>query len=113
MQVEPIDVTAVVGIIMVFAPVLVLVLGLTARFALKPAVEALNSFLEAKGRDEAVHILERRMALLEQQVEILETESHRLRETAAFDEQLSAGAGEREAGAESAPGGSPPAETGG
>lgn len=91
MEVLPVDLTAVVAIVMVFSPILILVLGFTARFALKPTVEALNGFLEAKARDDALQIVERRLALLEQEVELLSQESGRLREVEAFHQELSSG----------------------
>jgi len=66
---------------------LVPVIGLTARFALKPIVEALSRFFGKKGSDEAVSILERRMALMEQQ---LESSVQRIADTADFDHNLAA-----------------------
>ena len=68
--------------------VLIPVLGITARFALKPTVEALSRFFDKRGNDEAVSILERRMALIEQQVESIDTNVQRLVETVEFDRNL-------------------------
>ena len=66
--IQPIDLTAFLAIFMAISVVLVPVIGLTARFALKPTVEALGRFFDKKGNDEAISILERRMALMEQQL---------------------------------------------
>ena len=65
MPVLPIDLTALVAVIMGTSIVLVPVIGLTARFALKPTVEALGRFFEGKGTEESVTIVERRLALVE------------------------------------------------
>lgn len=88
MNVLPIDLTAIIAIVLGMMVVLIPIAGLTARFALKPTVEALSSFFESKGRDETVALLERRCALLEQQVEVMESQVHRLTETSAFDRAL-------------------------
>ena len=92
MQILPIDLTALVAVIMGVSIVLVPVIGLTARFALKPTVEALGRFFEHKGLDESVHIMERRMALMEQQIESLEASVKRLAEVTEFHDQLGTGA---------------------
>jgi len=91
MQILPIDVTALVAVIMGVSIVLVPVIGLTARFALKPTVEALGRFFEHKGLDESVHIMERRMALMEQQIETMEGTVKRLAEGREFHRQLDSG----------------------
>lgn len=88
MQMLPIDLTSLVAVIMGISVVLIPVAGLTARFALKPAVEALGRFIEGKGKEEAVHVVERRIALLEQQLEVLQTSVDRLIEVSEFDAAL-------------------------
>jgi hypothetical protein len=92
MQILPIDLTALVAVIMGVSIVLVPVIGLTARFALKPTVEALGRFFDHKGLDESVHIMERRMALMEQQIESLESSVQRIAEVTDFHNALDAGA---------------------
>ena len=87
-EILPIDLTALLAVFMGISIVLIPVLGITARFALKPTVEALSRFFDKKGSDEAVSILERRMALIEQQVESIDTNVQRLVETAEFDRNL-------------------------
>jgi len=91
MPVEPINLTSIIAVIMGISVVLIPVIGLTARFALKPTVEALSRVFESRGTDESVQILERRVALLETQVEVMESSMHRVQEGARFDAQLKAG----------------------
>ena len=86
--IQPIDLTALLAVFMGVSVVLVPVIGITARFALKPTVEALSRFFEKRGSDEAISILERRMALIEQQVESIDTNVQKLVETAEFDREL-------------------------
>ena len=84
----PIDLTALLAVFMGVSVVLVPVIGLTARFALKPTVEALSRFFDKRGSDEAISILERRMALMEQQLESIESSVQRIADTAEFDHDL-------------------------
>jgi hypothetical protein len=80
-----IPITAIlVGGIIVGVPVV----GLTARFAFKPVVEA---FLRMKGAqaDDRVPRLESRLALMEEQLHALERAQERLVEEAEFHRQLS------------------------
>ncbi len=84
----PIDLTALLAVFMGIAVVLIPVLGITARVALKPTVEALSRLFEGRGSDEAVSILERRMALMEQQIESIESNVHRLVEMGEFQQEL-------------------------
>lgn len=73
--------------------VLIPIVGLTARFALKPIVEAIARMREAQtgtaGRE--LNVLEQRVALLEQQYQQLDTTVERLSEMKDFDRQLTAG----------------------
>ena len=87
-EILPIDLTALLAVFMGISIVLIPVLGITAGFALKPTVEALSRFFDKRGYDEAVSILERWMALIEQQVESIDTNVQRLVETAEFDRNL-------------------------
>src|SRR3990170_3366680 len=72
MQVLPVDLTALLAVFMGISVVLIPIIGITARFALKPTVEALAKLFEHKGVEESVGVLERRMSLLEQQIESLD-----------------------------------------
>jgi hypothetical protein len=85
------NLVGLVAVIMVFSIVLIPVLGLTARFALKPTIEALSRFFEQKGVEETVRILERRVGLLEQQMEHIEGHVERVSEVQEFDQQLQSG----------------------
>ena len=91
MEVLPVDLTSVIAVIMGISVVLIPVIGLTARFALKPTVEALSRVFEGKSKDETVQMLERRVALLEQQVDAVEGSVGRFAETSKFDAQLRSG----------------------
>lgn len=73
--------------------VLIPIAGLTARFALKPIVEAIARMREvqagATGRE--LSVLEQRVALLEQQYQALDQNVERLAEIKDFDKQLTSG----------------------
>ena len=73
--------------------ILIPIAGLTARFALKPIVEAIARMKEIQGGTSAreVSLLEQRVALLEQQHSALEHEVERLSEMKDFDRQLTSG----------------------
>ncbi|HSG48509.1 MAG TPA: hypothetical protein VLA43_11890 [Longimicrobiales bacterium] len=90
----PIDLTAIVAVVMGMMVVLIPIAGLTARFALKPVVESLAKLFVSRTVEETVQITDRRVALLEQQVESLEGLVARLQEERAFDRELGSGAGQ-------------------
>lgn len=90
MQILPIDLTSLVAVILGISVVLVPVIGLTARYALSPAVQALAKAFETKGMEEAVRILERRMELQEQEIALLTQSLHALTEARDFDRKLAA-----------------------
>ncbi len=90
MEVLPVDIVALVSVSLGISIVLVPVIGLTARFALKPVVEALARVFESRSVDETVRILERRVELQEQQIEALQSSVKLLSETQEFDRQLAA-----------------------
>lgn len=91
MEVMPVDLVGLLAVFMGISIVLVPVIGITARFALKPTVEALARLFESRGVEDNVAILERRMALLEQQMESLDGSVKQLAEVADFHRQLGAG----------------------
>ena len=93
MNVVPVDLVALVSSVMGISIVLFPVIGLTIRFALKPTVEALSRFFDHKGLDENVHIMERRMALMEQQIQSIESNVAQLAEVTDFHNQLRSGTG--------------------
>ncbi len=92
--VMPIDLTAIVAIVMGMLTVLIPIAGLTARFALKPLVESMARLFDSRTVEDAVEITERRVALLEQHVESLEHQLSRLQQERDFDRELASGTGE-------------------
>ena len=95
MQLLPVNLTAIVAVIMAFATVLIPILGFTARYALKPLVEALGGFFDRKGAEETLHLLERRLDIMQQQIEGLQESLHRMEDVRDFHEQLGAGSREK------------------
>ena len=93
MQVLPVDLTALLAVFMGISIVHIPVIGITARFALKPTVEALARLFEHKGLEETVGIMERRLALMEQQMEAMESSVKRIGDAADFHRALSSGEG--------------------
>ncbi len=85
------DLTGLVAVIMVFSIVLIPVIGLTARFAFKPIAESLVRLLAVRGDEETIQLLERRVALLEQQVDAMETSVRRVEQAESFHRQLEGG----------------------
>ncbi|HEY0305002.1 MAG TPA: hypothetical protein VGC44_08510 [Longimicrobiales bacterium] len=73
--------------------VLIPIAGLTARFALKPIVEAIARMKEAQSGSSAreLGVLEQRVALLEQQYQALDSTVERIAEIKDFDRQLTGG----------------------
>lgn len=69
MEFRPIDLTELAGVVMGTSIVLLPVLALTLRFALKPLVEALHKMWVAKENADRAVGLERRVAHLERQLE--------------------------------------------
>ncbi len=88
MQIQPVDLVALVSSILGISIVLVPIIGLTARFALKPTVEAMGRFFDHKGLEETLQLMERRMALMEQQIETLEGGMRRIEEVTEFHKAL-------------------------
>ena len=82
------DLKDIVAVVMGISIVLIPVIGLTARFVLKPFLEPLGRILEARSEGETARVLERRMALLEQQMEALETTVNRFAEVTDFNREL-------------------------
>lgn len=71
--------------------VLVPILGLTLRFALKPAVEAYERLRSSGGDEKLVAMLEQRLALVEQQMHQIESSVRQIEEQRDFDLRLAAG----------------------
>jgi hypothetical protein len=97
MEVLPINLTAVVAVVMGCLIVLIPIAGFTARFAIKPITEALARARESGSSTEAVAMLERRTALVEQELQHLSgmrEEMTRLREELEFQRKLASPASE-------------------
>ncbi len=88
MEVMPIDLTAIVAVVFGCLIVLIPLAGITARFTVKPIAEALARAREAQGATREVEMLEKRIALLEQQFGAIETNVERLVEEREFDKKL-------------------------
>jgi uncharacterized protein (DUF2164 family) len=71
--------------------VLIPIAGLTARFALKPLMEALRSYRELQGDNQAQQLVERRMALMEEQIHSMDRSIRELLEESEFRRDLEAG----------------------
>ena len=97
MQILPIDLTALVLGALGISIVLVPVIGITARFALKPVVEALAKVFEVRGEDEAMRILERRLDLQEQEIMMLHQTLRSVTDAQDFDRRLGTGGSQGQA----------------
>ena len=64
------------------------VVGFTVRFALKPLIESWSKLREGSAADERMILMERRVSMLEEQVQTLERDNLRLVEEADFRMQL-------------------------
>ncbi len=89
--ITPINLTEIIAVVMGISIVLIPVIGITARFALKPTVEAFSRLFEGRGANETISILERRMALMESQIESIESNVKRLVDATDFHQQLQSG----------------------
>jgi hypothetical protein len=93
MQVLPVDLTAIVAVIMGMLVVLIPIAGFTARFAIRPITEAVARMREGGADKQVIEMLERRLALLEQEVHSLDgvrDDMTRLIEELEFQRQLQA-----------------------
>ena len=74
-----------------FLIIFVPVAGITARIAIKPIVEAFTKYMQVRQGTEGMELLERRMALLEQELGATRAEVQSLSEARDFDRQIAAG----------------------
>jgi hypothetical protein len=91
MEIMPVDLNAVLGIVLGMLAVLIPITGLTARFAIKPITESLAKLRQSNADRQVIEMLERRVSLLEQEVHGLggmRDEVSRLVEEAEFQRQL-------------------------
>lgn len=92
MQILPVDIVALVSAILGISIILVPVIGITARFALSPTVEALSKLFDSRSKDESLRILERRLELQEQEINMLTQAVRSLAEGQEFDRALTSSA---------------------
>lgn len=71
--------------------VLIPITGLTARFALKPVMEALGKFREVQGDKQMQQLLERRVSLMEEQLHSMDRSLRELVEESEFRRELESG----------------------
>ena len=81
----------ILGVIFGGLILLVPVVGITARIALRPMMDSWARYRELKGNDEAVLLLERRMALMEEHLNSIDRSVQLLLEEADFRRKLEAG----------------------
>lgn len=94
MEILPVDLVGLVAVVMGTLMFLIPIAGVTARFALKPMAEAIARMRESGTTNETIGLLERRLALLEQEQQSmmdLRQEMERLTEALEFQKQLTAG----------------------
>lgn len=77
--------------------VLIPITGLTARFALKPVMEALGKYRESQGDRQMQQLLERRVALMEEQLHSMDRSLRELAEESEFRRELETGKTQRAA----------------
>jgi hypothetical protein len=82
------DIPAIIGVTGGILIVLVPVAGLTARFALKPVIDAFARNLQGRHSNEAVQLVERRLALLEQELTALRTDLQQVGDAKEFYRKL-------------------------
>jgi len=82
------ELIGMVAVIMGCLMLLIPIAGLTARFALKPIVEAVVRLRQTQGAAEHLALIEQRMALMEQQQANTESDVGRLLEVQEFQEKL-------------------------
>jgi hypothetical protein len=101
MPVLPINIGEMLLMVIVGVIILVPVLGITARFALKPIVEAMTRLRETQTTNQALLMLERRMDLMEQEMQSvagIREDVAKLLEAQEFQLRLAAGEPKRAPG---------------
>jgi hypothetical protein len=88
MQLEPINLTALMGTILEILFVLIPVSGITSRFALSPTVEAFSKRFETNGAGDTIRILEPHLDLQEQEIAMLHQTVPSLSDGNEFSRQI-------------------------
>lgn len=79
----------IIAIVATFLVVFVPVAGITLRIAVKPVAEAFAKYMQARQGTEELQLLERRLALLEQELGAVRSEVQHLSEEREFYRRLS------------------------
>jgi hypothetical protein len=87
---EPEYIIGLTAVVLGGLAILIPIAGLTARFALKPVIEAITHFRGAQVGDQRIAFMEQRINLLEEQLHAMEREQSRLVEDNDFRKQLEA-----------------------
>jgi hypothetical protein len=82
------DVGEIIGMLAVFLCVFVPVAGITLRIAVKPVVEAIAKYMQARQGTEAMQLVERRVALLEQEMGAMRADLQNVTEEREFYRRL-------------------------
>ena len=93
-QVLPVDLNGLIAIAGGMLMILIPVTGFTVRFAIKPITEAIARLRESNVDRETMKLLERRVVLLEQELQALgnmREDVDRIADAVAFDKQLEKG----------------------
>jgi hypothetical protein len=88
--------TAIIAGLAIFLGMMVILIpiaGLTARIALKPLMAALRSYRELQGENQAQQLVERRLALMEEQMHSMDRAIRELSEESEFRRDLESGRG--------------------
>lgn len=83
-------IVTITAIVLGCSMVLIPVAGLTARYAIKPLLDSWSRTREIPMADERIVMLERRLALAEEQIQLLEKDNHRLLDEVDFRDRLRA-----------------------
>jgi hypothetical protein len=87
-QVQPWDIVPIIGIVMGSLTVMIPVSLVALRFAIKPIAEAIAITRSGGASQEQLTIMEKRLALLEQQMSGVDSEVSRLAEAVDFQDRL-------------------------
>jgi hypothetical protein len=90
-------IVAALAIFLGLMVVLIPITGLTLRFALKPVMEALGKYRESQGDRQMQQLLERRVALMEEQMHSMDRSLRELAEESEFRRELESGGRQRAA----------------
>lgn len=85
------DLEELIAVSGAFLCVLIPIAGLTARFALKPLIETVAKVMQARQGNEALQLVERRMAALEQEMALMRSELKQVGDGREFYRKLAEG----------------------